>query len=122
VNYSASIISNRTVWPDDVEASIERHRIRQVQITFDGLRSLHNRRRRFIQQADYGRSSFDEAAALISRLVHVCRVDIRLNIDDRNLGDFIPFVEFALAQGWFSADYRVTSSVGIAVIAYLLRN
>jgi uncharacterized protein len=108
VRYSASIISNGTMWPDDVEAFIQRHQIRQVQITFDGLRASHNRRRRFTQQADYGRSSFDEAAALISRLVHVCRVDIRFNIDERNRSDFIPFVEFALAQGWFSADYRVT--------------
>ena len=108
VRYTASIISNGTMWPDDVEGFIERHHIRQAQITFDGLRSSHNRRRRFIQQADHGRSSFDEAAALISRLVHVCRVDIRFNVDERNSTDFIPFVEFALAQKWFGGSHRAT--------------
>jgi len=108
VIYSASIISNGTMWPHDVEAFIKRHRIRQVQITFDGLRALHDRRRRFTQRVDFERSSFDEAVALISRLVHVCRVDIRFNIDELNRSDFIQFVEFALSQRWFSAKFRAT--------------
>jgi uncharacterized protein len=108
VRYSASIISNGTAWPEDVEEFIERHRIRQAQITFDGLRENHNHRRRFTRKDDRERSSFDEAATLVSRLVHVCRVDIRYNVDNRNQADFIPFVEFALAQGWFHAKIRAT--------------
>jgi uncharacterized protein len=108
VRYSASIISNGTAWPDDVEAFIQRHRIRQVQITFDGMRVHHNRRRRFTRRADADRSSFDEASTLISRLVRVCRVDVRYNVDHLNAQDFVPFVEFARAQGWFAAKYPAT--------------
>ena len=108
VKYSASIISNGTAWPEDVEAFIERHRIRQAQITFDGMRSNHNRRRRFTRRADSERSSFDEASALVSRLVDVCRVDIRYNVDHLNAQDFVPFVEFAREQKWFSAKYQAT--------------
>ncbi len=108
IRYTASIISNGTSWPEDVEQFIEGHRIRQVQITFDGLRANHNHRRRFTGKNDCERSSFDEAASLVSKLVHLCRVDIRYNIDNRNRTDFIPFVEFALAQGWFHAKFRAT--------------
>lgn len=108
VRYSASIISNGTAWPKDVEEFIGRHRIRQAQITFDGLRESHNRRRRFTRRDDCERSSFDEAATVVSKLVHVCRVDIRYNVDNRNQADFIPFVEFALGQGWFHAKCRAT--------------
>jgi uncharacterized protein len=108
VRYSASIISNGTAWPEDVEAFIQRHRIRQAQITFDGMRAHHNRRRRFTQSADSERSSFDEASALISRLVDVCRVDIRYNVDHLNADDFVPFVQFAEAQGWFGAKFQAT--------------
>lgn len=107
-SYSASIISNGTCWPEDVEEFVKRHRIRQAQITFDGLRSKHNHRRRFTQRRDAERSSFDEASRLISRLVEVCRVDIRFNIDTLNCDDFLPFVEFASAQGWFRAKYQAT--------------
>jgi uncharacterized protein len=108
IRYSASIISNGTAWPEDVEQFIQRHRIRQVQITFDGMRAHHNRRRRFTQRADSQRSSFDEASLLISRLVDVCKVDIRYNVDHLNAQDFVPFAEFARTQGWFDAKYQAT--------------
>ncbi|WP_372425292.1 radical SAM protein [Salinarimonas chemoclinalis] len=67
VRYVASIISNGTDWPEDVEAFVARHRIRQVQISFDGMRANHDKRRRWRR----GRaplagpaSSFDRAVAL----------------------------------------------------------
>ena len=47
VVYSASIISNGTCWPEDVGAFIQRHKIRQAQISFDGMRHHHDLRRRF---------------------------------------------------------------------------
>jgi uncharacterized protein len=47
IAYVASIISNGTCWPSGVAGFIDRHSIRQVQISFDGLRENHNRRRRY---------------------------------------------------------------------------
>ena len=108
VKFSASIISNGTSWPDDAEGFIRRHRIRQVQITFDGMRDYHNRRRRFTGSKDLHRSSFDESTRLVSKLVHVCRVDIRYNVDDLNWEDLPRFVEFARGQGWFEAEHQAT--------------
>jgi uncharacterized protein len=47
VSYVASIISNGTRWPSDIEGFVARNRIRQVQISFDGLRANHDKRRRY---------------------------------------------------------------------------
>ncbi len=105
--YSASVITNGTAWPDDVGEFVQRHRIRQVQVSFDGLRENHNQRRRYRPGYAGGESpsSFDLAVALVDKLLAHTRVDIRLNIDRRNQEDLHPFVEFARARGWFSQQF-----------------
>jgi len=108
IRYTASIISNGTAWPDDVDRFIATHRIRQAQITFDGLKTLHDQRRRFTKASDFGRSSFDEASLLVSKLIDLCRVDIRYNVDERNKADFQPFVALAASRGWFRGTYPST--------------
>ncbi len=71
VFYAASIISNGTCWPNDVGAFIERHCIRQVQISFDGLRDNHNRRRHYRKgyTPSDDISSFDQAVRLVDELL-----------------------------------------------------
>jgi uncharacterized protein len=54
VVYHASIVSNGTRWPVDVGDFVARHRLREVQISFDGLRENHDRRRRY--RAGYRRA------------------------------------------------------------------
>jgi uncharacterized protein len=106
-SFQASVISNGTVWPDDVESFIARHRIRQVQVSFDGLRENHNQRRRFRRgRAKPGEeSSFDLIVALVDRLLDCVRVDLRFNADQRNQADLLPFVEFARERGWFARRF-----------------
>ena len=106
-SYHASVISNGTVWPEAVENFVARHRIRQVQVSFDGLREHHDRRRRFRRgRALHGQeSSFDLIVALVDRLLHFVRVDLRFNADRYNQGDLLPFVEFARARGWFARRF-----------------
>jgi uncharacterized protein len=104
VGYSASIISNGTCWPEDVRGFIERHRIRQAQISFDGLRRNHNRRRRY-RDASERASSFDIAVELVDQLLDCVRVDVRINIDRRNAVDVLPFIEFARSRGWFERKF-----------------
>jgi uncharacterized protein len=109
VAYSASVISNGTCWPPAVGEFVRRHKIRQVQISFDGLRANHNKRRRY--RKGYGPvggvSSFDSAVSLVDELVRHVRVDLRFNIDRGNHDDVIPFLKFARDRGWFSARQRV---------------
>jgi uncharacterized protein len=106
ITYVASIISNGTCWPNDVGSFISRHRIRQVQISFDGLRANHNRRRHYRKgYAPDDTSSFDRAEQLVDRLLDHVRVDIRINIDRGNRGDVIPFIKFAREREWFNRSF-----------------
>jgi uncharacterized protein len=109
VTYSASVISNGTCWPGAIGDLIRRHKIRQVQISFDGMRSNHDKRRRYRREyADPRKpSTFDEAVRLVDELVQHVRVDLRLNIDRGNQNDVLPFLAFARARGWFSGRHRV---------------
>jgi uncharacterized protein len=108
ISYQASAISNGTHWPDDVGSFVMRHRIRQVQISFDGLKVNHDRRRRY--RAGYrpspDASSFDRAAGLVDRLLRHVRVDVRYNVDPANAGDFAGFLDLARQRGWFDAPFR----------------
>ena len=107
VGYSASIISNGTCWPDDAASFIRQHRIRQVQISFDGLKAHHDKRRRYRRgrapQADS--SSFDEAVRVVDALLDCVRVDVRFNVDQGNEGDLEGFIAFCKARGWFDRPF-----------------
>lgn len=106
-SYHASVISNGTVWPEDVGGFVSRHRIRQVQVSFDGLPENHNRRRRFRSgfSGASQKSSFDLIVELVDGLLDHTRVDLRFNADRHNQGDLLPFVDFARARGWFAKKF-----------------
>ena len=106
--YHASIVSNGTRWPVDAGHFVARHRLREVQISFDGLRDNHDRRRRYragYRQAEDG-SSFDQAVALVDQLVGHTRVDVRFNADGANADDLPGFISFAVDRGWFDGPFR----------------
>jgi uncharacterized protein len=107
VAYSASVISNGTLWPEQSVDFVRKNKIRQVQISFDGMRENHDRHRRYRKDYKPGEnaSSFDRAVELIDQLLDGVRVDIRINIDQANQGDVIPFIKFARSRGWFNRNY-----------------
>jgi len=105
-SFHASVISNGTVWPNDTSEFVARHRIRQVQLSFDGLRENHDRRRRFRNSYKNGNtSSFDLLVSLVDRLLDCVRVDLRFNADTYNQHELLPFVEFCRARGWFERRF-----------------
>ena len=110
VRYAASIISNGTCWPADVGPFLSRHRIGQVQISFDGMRENHDRRRRYRKgyAPPRGASSFDLAVALVDEILDHARLDLRLNIDRGNEADLLPLIRFARGRGWFGRRFPVT--------------
>lgn len=109
VGYAASVVSNGTCWPDDVEGFVGRHCIGQVQVSFDGLPANHNRRRHFRSGRDAdGRSSFELIVALVDRLVTCVAVDLRINIDRGNQNDLDGLLTLFESRGWFGGRYPVT--------------
>ncbi len=109
VTYGASIVSNGTAWPEDVGTFVARHALRQVQISFDGLAAHHDKRRRYRHgRAPEGEaSSFARAVAVVDQLLDHVRVDVRLNLDQGNRGDLLPFIAFMRERGWFDRRFPV---------------
>lgn len=107
VSYSASVISNGTCWPDDVAGFVRRHRIRQAQISFDGLKTNHDKRRRYRRgrAPDPATSSFGQAVAVVDGLLDVVRVDLRFNADHGNQADLEGFIGFCKDRGWFDRPF-----------------
>lgn len=108
VSYHASVVSNGTLWPLDVGAFVKRHRLREVQITFDGMRDNHDKRRHYRahHRPATAASSFDRAVRLVDHLLEHTRVDLRFNADPGNASDFSAFLDFAQGRGWFDAPFR----------------
>jgi uncharacterized protein len=108
IAYQASAISNGTHWPSDVGPFIARHKICEVQISFDGLKANHDRRRRFRSgyRPSDDASSFDLAADLVDDLLLHTRVDVRFNADPGNAEDLPGFIGLARERGWFDAPFR----------------
>jgi uncharacterized protein len=105
--YHSSIISNGTLWPSDLYGFITNHKIRQVQISFDGLKENHNARRKyrksFLETSE--NNSFDKTFELVEQLLNYVQVDVRFNIDWKNKGDVFDFLKIIIDRGWFSKKY-----------------
>lgn len=104
VSYNSSVISNGTCWPNDVGAFIREHRIRQVQLSFDGLKHNHDKRRRY-RSGSKEESSFEVLCVLIEELLDHVRVDLRLNVDRGNESDIEGLVEMIQNRGWHERRY-----------------
>lgn len=107
--YQASIISNGTRWPADVGDFLARHRVAEVQVTFDGLQDNHEKRRHYRRshRRPEDDSSFTTLVSLVDELVKYVQVDLRFNIDRGNAADFIELVGFARGRGWFDGPHPV---------------
>ncbi len=107
VSYSASVISNGTGWPAEVGEFVRRHRIHQGQMSFDGLKAHHDRRRHYRpgRSPHPDASAFEEAVGVVDRLLDHVRVDVRINLDRGNRDDLAPFLAFVAARGWFDRPH-----------------
>lgn len=106
-SYSASVISNGTLWPSDIGAFIGKHKIRQVQISLDGMQQEHDRRRKYRKgyRPSADASAFELAASAIDALLEYTRVDVRLNLDPGNAQDGLKLVQYASDKGWFQKKH-----------------
>jgi uncharacterized protein len=83
-----------------------------LQITLDGVPEEHDRRRIY---AD-GSGSFDKIARNIDMaLARGVRIDVRLNLDRRNLGDLPRLAEIMRGRGWDQAP--TFTAYGAAIFA-----
>ncbi len=77
--------------------AIEGKRIREIQVTLDGTRDVHDRRRPLAG----GGGTFDEIVSGIDELLSAgIKVNLRLVLDEENIGDLPGFARFAIEKGW----------------------
>lgn len=107
VNYHSSVISNGTVWPENLKDFISQHKIRQVQVSFDGEKERHNKIRRYRKgyDTDGENNSYDKLIKLIDNLLDYVHVDIRFNIDNSSKKEIDRFLDFAISNNWFNRKF-----------------
>ena len=112
IDYKCVIISNGTVWPDDIESFVRRHKVQHVQLTFDGLEKHHNTNKKYrLAKNPHLQSSFEKTVSLVNKLYQYTQVIIRYNLDNANKDDLLPFLDFMRAQGWFNGHYPVSFQI-----------
>jgi len=71
--------------------------IREVQVTLDGTRKVHDKRR-FLKD---GKGTFDQIVAGIDLLLeHKIPVNLRVVVDKENISDLPDLARFAIEKGW----------------------
>ncbi|TPN82560.1 radical SAM protein [Mesorhizobium sp. CU2] len=106
VSYSASILTNGTLWPEDALSFVKTHHIERLQITFDGMSRSHNKTRRHRTVSRENVNQFDAACALVDQLAPHISVDIRFNLSRQNAEEATEFAELGLARGWFAPENK----------------
>jgi len=99
IPYGASLITNGYLLDEAKVRRFKEMRIGSVQITLDGLRDTHDRRR-FLKG---GGPTYDRIISNIAAAADIApelAISIRVNIDAGNADDYILFHDFIRSQGW----------------------
>jgi uncharacterized protein len=100
VEYSAALITNGTLLDKDTVMKLKRMKVGYVQITLDGPREIHDKRRPF---RNPGRgSSFDTIMANLKEAAGKIPIALRINLDVTNKEQALDFVSSLTNRKWFS--------------------
>jgi uncharacterized protein len=99
-DYSSSITTNGLLLNDDTATElVMTHAVRSLTVSLDGLRDAHDARR----PMKSGRSSFER---ILANLLRLCRrtdldldIDVRVNVDGRNVDQVLPLLQLLAAAG-----------------------
>lgn len=93
--YSASMITNGYKLTDEIQDALVRLGISRIQVTLDGPREIHDKRRRHIS----GRGTFDQIIENVGNLASRMRVSIRINVDRDNLATIPSLLSYLATIG-----------------------
>ena len=92
IEYSAKMVCNGYLLTEDIANEIERLKIRNIQITLDGTADIHDKRRPLLG----GQPTYEKIMCNLKYLLsvnHSVTIDIRSNIDRRNMDEYHKFYE-----------------------------
>ncbi len=99
-----SVVTNGYHVTDYLEM-IKKARIREIQVTLDGTREVHDRRRKLKK----GTGTFDRIVEGIDLLLNNgINVNLRVVIDRENIDNLPGLAEFAINRGWTSSPFFST--------------
>ena len=104
IDYSASIITNGYLLTEDIAKELQTYQVKSAQITLDGYKEVHNKRRNLKTGGD----SFSVIAENIDKARKYFAISIRVNIDSENANDVDKMLDFCQNRDW-----NVKTGVGI---------
>lgn len=110
VRYSASMLSNGTLWPRDAVSFVTENCIDRIQLTFDGFGKTHSKVRR-PRRGYKSEDPFDLLADLVSQLKDHVKLDLRYNLGPTNAEDLIELCHYGNRLGWFRAPSKATLQI-----------
>lgn len=96
INYQADIVTNGVLLTKEVAKALKSCNVKFAQITIDGLKEIHDRRRTLKN----GKSSFDIIIKNISDIQEFFKVELRINIDKENINHIKELVNYLNLQNW----------------------
>lgn len=94
-SYHASIVSNGYLLNREMAKTLKRQSINSVQITIDGPKDIHDRRR----VLKNGKGTFDRIIENIKNIHDILRVSVRINVDKENVDRVFELVDFIEKEG-----------------------
>jgi len=96
--YNAMAVTNGTILNRKIARTLKSLNVRNLQITIDGLKETHDRRRPFQSGT---KSSFDTIVRNIDRTLGMLPFQIRINVDRTNVTESMALIDVLREKGWF---------------------
>jgi len=109
-SYRASLITNGTNFTKDVALRLKELQVGFVQITVDGPKAVHDKRRPYKGRPDA--SSFDTIIANLTGAYGIIPVNIRVNMDKSNVDHFVELLHDLKERGLLVDPSALTVSFG----------
>jgi uncharacterized protein len=103
IPFKAQVITNGTLITGAAIDSLASCGVDRLQITLDGPREVHDRRRPWKVGP---RSSFDDILAGLDRIVGRFLIRLRINVDRHNLHEAWSLLDLFEERGWLGADQQ----------------
>jgi len=99
--YQAQVITNGTMITNATVNTLLRAGVDRLQITIDGPAEMHDVRRPYKKGSG---SSFDAIMESLPRVIGRFVVRLRINVDDRNIGEVWPLLDIFDRAGWLGPE------------------
>jgi len=97
-HYSSTIVTNGTILDKKIIDKLKAAKVKNIQITLDGPKSIHDKRRPFKNSS---KSSFEKIISNIERVFGIIPISLRINVDKTNFQNTRELLDEFKERGWF---------------------